>query len=90
VEIFRVRHWGINVEVFEVNGAETCAWVREYAFEEQLEEFKGCSVGSNVTREADAIVTNGDAGAIRIVLSDRTSHTTMVWQIYFCLWDGML
>ncbi len=90
VDIFRVRHWSIEVEVLEVNGAETCAWAREHAVEKQLDEFKGCGVGSPVTREADEFAANGDTGAIRIIFSSRSSHTTMVWQVSFCLWTGML
>jgi hypothetical protein len=68
VDIFKVRHWSIEVEILEVNGAETCAWVRQHAVEKQFDEFKGRGVGSHVTREADAIATDGDAGAIRIIL----------------------
>ena len=67
VDIFRVRHWGIKVEVFEFNGAEACAWVRKHTVEKQLDKLKGRSVGSNITQDANAIATNGDAGAIRIV-----------------------
>jgi hypothetical protein len=38
--IFRVRHWGIKVEVLEVDGAEMCTWAREHAVEKQLDKFK--------------------------------------------------
>jgi hypothetical protein len=68
VDIFRVGHWGIKVEVFGVNGTEVYACAREHALKKQLDEFKGHGVGSNITRESDAIAANGDAGAIRIVL----------------------
>ncbi len=68
VDIFRVRHRSIEVEILEVDGAETCTWARKQAVEKKLDEFKGCIVGSHVTLEADAIATNGDAGAIRIIL----------------------
>ncbi len=66
-DIFWVGHWRVEVEVFEVNGAEARSFVREHTIEEQLEEFKGCSVGANIPREADAIASDGDASAIRIV-----------------------
>jgi hypothetical protein len=46
--IFRVRHWSIEVEVLEVDGAGTCAWARKHAVEKKLDKFKGCSVGSHV------------------------------------------
>jgi hypothetical protein len=45
-----------------------CAWARKHAVEKQFDKFKGHGVGSQVTREADAIAANGDAGAIRIIL----------------------
>ncbi len=45
-----------------------CAWARKYAVEKKLDYFKGCNVGSHVTREADVIAADGDAGAIRIIL----------------------
>jgi hypothetical protein len=67
-DIFRVGHQSIKVKILEVDGAETCAWVIKYAVEKQLDEFKGCGVGSHITREADAIAADGDAGAIRIIL----------------------
>ncbi len=66
--IFRVWHHSIEVEVLEVDGSETCAWAREHAVEKELDEFKGCGVGSHVPREADAIAADGDAGVIRIIL----------------------
>ncbi len=40
VDILRVRHLGIKVEVLEVDGAETCAGAQEHAVEKQLDEFK--------------------------------------------------
>ncbi len=66
-DIFRARHWSIEVEILEVDGAETCAWARKNAVKKQLDKFKGCGVGSHVTREADAIAADGDAGNIRII-----------------------
>ena len=68
VDIFRVRHQSIEVEVLEVDGAETCTWAREHAVEKQLDKFEGRGVGFHVTREADVIATEGDASAIRIIL----------------------
>jgi hypothetical protein len=68
VDIFRVRHWSIKVEVLEVDGAETCAWARKHAVEKKLDKFKGCGIGSHITQEADAIAANHDLGAIRIIL----------------------
>jgi hypothetical protein len=91
-DIFRVRHWGIEVEVFEVNGAEACAWAREHTVEKQLDKFKGCRVGSNVTQEADAIAANGDAGAIRIIFIRLhfTYHHGVANFFLFMGWDVMI
>ena len=47
--------------------AEARSFAREHTIEEQLEEFKGRSVGAHVPREADAIASDGDTSAIRIV-----------------------
>jgi hypothetical protein len=43
------------------------SFAREHTIEEQLEKFKGCSVGAHVPQEADAIASDGDTSAIRIV-----------------------
>jgi hypothetical protein len=73
-DILRIGHWGIKIEVLEVDGAEAHAFAREHTVEEHLEEFKRCSVGANITRETDATATNGDAGTIGIVFF-RTNFT---------------
>jgi hypothetical protein len=46
--IFRVGHWHAEVEVLEVNGAKAHSFAREHTIEQQLEEFKGHSVGANI------------------------------------------
>jgi hypothetical protein len=66
-DIFRVGHWRFKVEVLEVNGAEVCSFAREHTIEQQLEEFKGRSVGANIPQVTDAIASNGDVSMIRIV-----------------------
>jgi hypothetical protein len=67
VDVFRVWHWSIKVEVLEVNRAELCIWARKHAVEKNLDKFKGSGVGSHVAREADAIAADCYAGAIRII-----------------------
>jgi len=66
-DIFRIGHWGIKVEILEVDGAEVHTFAREHTVEEHLEEFEGRGVGTNIPWETDATATNGDAGTIRIV-----------------------
>ncbi len=63
----RIGHWGIEVEVLEVDGAESRAFAREDTVEQQLEEFKGRGVGAYISRVTDTSASDGDAGAIRII-----------------------
>jgi hypothetical protein len=87
--IFGAWHQSIKIEVLEVNGAEMCAWARKHAVEKKLDKFKGCSVGSHIARKAmqlPPIVMQVQSGSS---FSERTLHTTMVWQISFFLWHGM-
>jgi len=74
VDILRIGHWGIKVEVLEVDGAELHAFAREDTVELQLEEFKGRGVGANISWVANTTTSDGDAGTIRIVFT--TSNFT--------------
>jgi hypothetical protein len=91
-DIFRVWHWSIKVEIFEVNGAETCAWERKHDVEKKLDKFEKCGVGSHIIQEADAIAANGDAGAIRIILfpTHFTNHHGVADFFLFMDWDVMV
>jgi len=66
-DILRIRHWGIKVEVLEVDGAELCTFAREDTVEQQLEEFKGRGVGADISGVTNTTTCDGDAGTIRIV-----------------------
>ena len=88
-DICRVGHWRVKVEVLEVNGAEARSFAREHTIEQQLEEFKGRSVGANVTRKQMQLPPMAMRVQSGSSLSGRTSQTTMVWRISFCLWAGM-
>ncbi len=66
-DVFGVWYLSIEVEVLEVDVAETCARARQHTVEKKLDKFEGRGVGSHVAREADAIATNRYAGAIRII-----------------------
>jgi hypothetical protein len=68
VDILRIGHWGIEVEVLEVDGAESRAFAREDTVEQQLEEFKGRGVGANISWVTNTTTSNGDASTIRIIL----------------------
>ncbi len=66
--VFRIWHWSVKIEVFYVDGAEPCSLSRENTGEEQLEEFERGRVGANVAWIADSITTDGDTGAVRVIL----------------------
>ena len=66
-DILRIGHWGIEVEVLEVNGAESRSFAREDTVEQQLEEFKGHDVGADISWVTNTTTSDGDAGTIRIV-----------------------
>jgi len=65
-DILRIGHWGIEVEVLEVDGAELCALAREDTVEQQLEAFKGRGVGANISWIIDR---NCDVLPIDLLLS---------------------
>jgi len=82
-DVLRVGHWGIEVEVLEVEGAEARAFA---------EEFKGSGVGTNISWVTDAIATNGDVGAIRIIFirTHFTNYHGVTDFLSFVEWDVMI
>ncbi len=68
VNVFRLGHGGVKVEALKVNGAKVCTLLREYTVEEELEKFQGRCVSTHIARVADAVATNGDSCAVRVIL----------------------
>ncbi len=66
--VFRLGHGCVKAEALKVNGAKECTFLREYTVEEELEQFLGHCVSTHITRVADAVATNGDLCAVRVVL----------------------
>jgi hypothetical protein len=66
--IFGIGHRSVKVKILPVDGAETCTLPGEDAVEEKFDEFKGGGVGADVTRVANPVATNGDTGAVRVIL----------------------
>jgi hypothetical protein len=66
--VFRIWHWSVEIEVFYVDGAEPSSLSGEDTVEEQLDEFEQGRVGANVAWIADSITTDGDTGAVRVIL----------------------
>ncbi len=91
-DIFKVWHWHVKVEIFDVNGAEACFFAREHTVEHQPEEFKGRSVGANVPRETDVIASNGDVSMIRIIFirTHLTNNHGVADFFSFVGWDVMI
>jgi hypothetical protein len=67
-DVFRVGHGSVKVEILQVDGAEPCTLPGEDAVEEKFDEFKGGGVGADVARVANPVATNGDTGAVRVIL----------------------
>ncbi len=65
--VFRFGHGHIKVGVLKVDGAKACTFLQEYTVEEELEQFQGCCVGTHIARVADAVATNDDSCAVRVV-----------------------
>ena len=86
-DILRIGHWGIEVEVLEVNGAEACTFAREHTVEEQLEEFEGGCVRADISWVKNATAPDGDAGMIGIVFF-RTNFTNYHGVADFLLFVG--
>ncbi len=76
VNVFRLGHGHFEVKVLKIDGAKACTFLQEYTVEEELEQFQGCCVGTHITRVADAVATNGDLCAVRVILfwSDFTNN----------------
>ncbi len=66
--VFGIWRWSVEIEVFYVNGAELCSLSGEDTVEEQLDEFEQGRVGANVAWIADSITTDGDTGAVWVIL----------------------
>jgi hypothetical protein len=89
VNISGIGHRSIQVEILKVNGAKAGTFPREDTVEGELEKLQQGCVCTHIPRVADAITSNGDQGAVRVVLLGQTSHTTMVWHVCFLLFARM-
>ncbi len=66
--IFGTWHGHVQIEVFEVDGAEASTFSGEDTVEEELDEFKRGLVGADIARIADSVAANGDMGAVWVIL----------------------
>ena len=65
-DIFRAVERGLEMEVGDIKCDKLGVFLREDAIYDKLDEIQGRIFGTNVTRVADVIVANGDAGAIGV------------------------
>ncbi len=66
--VFGLRHGRVKVEVFKIDGAKACTFLREHTVEEELEKLQRCCVSTHITRVADAVATNDDPCAVMAIL----------------------
>jgi hypothetical protein len=88
-DIFRIEHGRVEIEVLEVDGAEASIFPGEDTIEEELDKLKRGRVGANVTRIADSVATNGDSGAVRVILvrTDLTDNHGVTDFLALVGWD---
>ncbi len=86
--VFRLEHGSVRVEVLKVDGAKACTFSREYTVEQELEKFQGRCVSTHIARVANAVATNGDPCAVRVVLvwTDFTYNNGMAYFFSLVRW----
>jgi hypothetical protein len=65
---FRAYHWGVEVEILQINGAVVCTLCGDKAVEVNLDCDHVNGGGTTIPVIGDAIATNGEASAIGIGL----------------------
>ncbi len=92
VDVFRLVHGSVKVEVLKVNGAKACIFLREYTVEEELEKFQGCCGSTHIIRVANVVATNGDPCAVRVLLvwTDFTYNHGMAYFLSLVRWNVMV
>ena len=67
----------MEIEVGDIKRDQIGVFSRKEFIYYKLDKIQGSSFGTNVTRVADMIATNGDAGAVGVGFSGRTRQTTL-------------
>ena len=67
-DVFVAFKGSIKITVFDVKNNEFGSAAQKDAIEEELDKFEGSCGCADVTREANAVATNGDAGAVGVGL----------------------
>ena len=91
-DIFRSVERGLEIEVGYIKRDKIGVFSREGATYDKLDEIQGSSFGTNVTRVADAIAADGDAGAIGVGFfrADKTDHFGVGDLFTPILWDVLV
>ena len=74
-DVFWSVEWGLEVEVFNVEGDKMCALTGENAVENEFYENKRCGLGVDVAGVSDILAGDDDASAVGVSLlrSDATN-----------------
>jgi hypothetical protein len=90
--VFGLGHGSIQVEVLKVNGAKAGTFPREDTVDEELEKLQQHCFCTHISRVADAVATNGDPCAVRVILvrKDFTYNHGMAYFLSLVQWDVML
>ncbi len=92
VNVFGLGHRSIQVEVLKINGAKAGTFLREDTVEEELEKLQQRCVCIYIFRIADAVATNGDLCAVRVILfwMDFTYNHGMAYCLPLVCWNVMV
>jgi len=66
-DIFVAVEGTIKIQVFNVKDCKFCSAAQQDAIKEELDELKGPYGCADITREANVVATNGDAGLVGVV-----------------------
>ena len=91
-DIFRAVERGLEIEVGDIKRDKLGVFLREGAIYDRLDKIQGSSFGTNLTKVADAIAADGDAGAIGIGFfrADETDHFGVGDLFATLLWDVLI
>jgi hypothetical protein len=90
--VFGLGNRSIQVEVLKVDGAKAGTFSREDTVEEELEKLQQYCVCTHIARIADAVATNGDPCAVRVILfrTDFTYNHGMACFLSLVQWNIMV
>ena len=91
-DIFRVVERGLEIEVGDIKREKLGVFSIEDAINDKLDDIQESSFGTNVTRVADTIAADGDAGVVGVGFfrADKIDHFGVGDFFAPILWDVLL